>query len=186
MKVTTNINVVIGRLAKRIELSTEPGGNVDALLRTIATNLHAKVKDRIHTEGLASDGKQIGTYSDGYMAVRTGLFKSNESFSKGKNKGETKKTGLFTKGEKKGQQRPNFNRTNDTKVVVSLTRQMENDFSVIPSGKGYGLGYNNNENYKKAGYVEKNYGKKIFKLTEGEKEVVRTTAKEFADNLTKK
>lgn len=181
MNITSNINVIVGNLRKKIELSTEPGGNVDALLRTIATNLHAKVKDRVHVQGIAADGKAIGTYSSGYMAVRTGVFKSNDTVSRGKNKGETKKTGVFTKGKNKGQARPNYNRTGDTKVIASLTRQVENDFSVIASGKGYGLGYNNNENFKKAGYVEATYKKNIFKLTEDEKELVKQTAQEFID-----
>ena len=43
-----------------------------------------------------------------------------------------------------------FNRTGDSKVILSATRQMENDFSVQPTDRGYGLGFNNDINYLKA------------------------------------
>lgn len=64
------------------------------------------------------------------------------------------------------------NRTNDKKVVLSLTRQMENDFSVIATDDGYGLGYKNELNFEKSKWVEKNYNKDIFKLTENEEKQV--------------
>jgi hypothetical protein len=178
--VTTNISSAIDSINAKIAALT----NVDALLRTVAVNMLPEVKERIHTEGKAADGNGIGTYSKGYMAVRTGQFKSNGEVTRGKDKGQTRNKGVYTKGKKKGEPRFPFNRTGDTKVVISLTRQMENDFSVLPNDNGgYGLGYNNPENVKKVEYVEHTYGKKIFSLTDGEHEKTVATAQEYVDNI---
>lgn len=178
ISISTNIDQVIGSLKQKVEAVTQ----TNELLRTVATNLRPVVKNRIHVDGLAADGNQIGTYSNSYLSLRTGQFKTNKTFSKGKNKGETKPTGVFTKGKNKGKPRPNYNRTSDTKVILSLTRQMENDFVVVATDNGYGLGYNNEENFKKVGYNETRYNKKIFSLTADEEKVVETTAQEFVNN----
>lgn len=68
--------------------------------------------------------------------------------------------------------RPKFNRSKDTKVIVSLTRQLENDWSVIATTYGYGIGFKNPFNYQKARWVEKDMGKPIFDLSAGEQQYV--------------
>jgi phage gpG-like protein len=146
-------------------------GQDDIVMRKVATTLLADVHDRIHEEGRDVTGGQIGTYGQEYMKVRTGDFGNSKRFVRGKNKGQPKDSGVFTKGKNKGQPRPNYNRTSDTKVVASLTRQMENDFKVVATEDGYGLGYSNEENFNKAGYVEKTYGKEIFGLTAREEDL---------------
>lgn len=60
------------------------------------------------------------------------------------------------------------NRTSDSKIVVSLTRQLEGDWSVIATDNGYGIGFKNEFNYKKARWVEENKDKKIFDLSQTE------------------
>lgn len=80
----------------------------DKVLLTVATDMNAKVKVRIHQEGKNAGDSEIGTYSSAYLKYR----------------------------EKKP-----FNRTGDTKIIFSLTRKMENEFVVIPTDKGYGLGW---------------------------------------------
>jgi len=105
------------------------------------------------------------------MKVRTGVFTTNEKFKKGKNKGATKPTGVFTKGKNKGKPRPQYNRTNDTKVIASLTSEMENDFSVINQGDKYGLGFKADNNFNKSQFVEATYKKKIWTLTPKENEM---------------
>lgn len=45
-------------------------------------------------------------------------------------------------------------RGKDTKVIISLTRQLENDWSVIATEKGYGIGFLNSFNAKKLKWVE--------------------------------
>lgn len=174
MQVSSNISDVLNGIASNLI------GMKNDMLREVATSMLPVVKDRIHTDGKAADGTQIGTYSKGYMAVRTGVYQSNGKITKGKNKGETRNVGVFTKGKNKGEERPKYNRTSDTKVVASLTRQMESDFSVQATSEGYGLGFNNDENFNKSQYVEATYKKKIYGLTDTEKE----QAVEVAGNYT--
>ncbi len=65
-----------------------------------------------------------------------------------------------------------FKRNSDPKIIVSLTRQLENDWSVIATDRGYAIGFLNVFNAQKARWVEANKGKKIFSLSESEKEYV--------------
>lgn len=61
-------------------------------------------------------------------------------------------------------------RTADPKIIVSLTRQLENDWNVIPTEKGYGVGFLNPYNLKKARWVEERKKQKIFSLAPPEQE----------------
>lgn len=165
-----NAKVTISpELLSRIQQLTQLNQS-DPIMREVATSMLGEVHDRIHERGLNSAGAPIGTYSVGYMKVRTGNFGNAQRFVKGKNKGQVKNAGVFSKGAHKGEPRPNYNRTSDTKVVASLTRQMENDFKVVATDKGYGLGYSNDENFNKSQYVEATYKESIFDLTEEEAE----------------
>lgn len=65
-----------------------------------------------------------------------------------------------------------FSRKSDPKIIVSLTRQLENDWAVIPTERGYGVGFKNFFNYQKARWVEARKDKEIFSLTSGEEEYV--------------
>lgn len=151
------------------------------------------ITKRIHIDGNASDGHQIGTYSKGYMAIRTGVFQNSDRFVKGAQTGQAKNAGVFTKRgitkftqqdeetvtSKRGfvniefekNKRPNFHRSNDPKVVISLTRQLENDYAVIATQKGYGIGFLNPHNFDKSQWVQLTYGKRIFDLSEREKNI---------------
>lgn len=61
-----------------------------------------------------------------------------------------------------------YNRSADRKVIVSLTRQLENNWSVIATPRGYGIGFLNPFNYQKARWVEAQKGKEIFSLSQSE------------------
>lgn len=117
----------------------------------VANGMLAPVKERIHSEGKAGDGSEIGQYKNTYLNYRL-----------------------------------KQNRTSDTKIILSLTRQMENDFSVQAVGQNaYGLGYNNEENYNKAKYNDKRWNKEIFVLTKEEEEkAVQIAKKAFLDAFT--
>lgn len=143
IEIKTNTSKVFERIIERLP---QPA-NADKMLRTIAQNVFAEMKQRIHKSGLDSSGAPIGDYSRGYMYTRV------------KN-----------------------NRGTSTKVIISLTRQMENDMKIIATEKGYGIGYSNSDNFDKVGYVEHTYGKPIFELTEKEKQIVKETATEFVNN----
>lgn len=79
--------------------------------------------------------------------------------------------------EKKG-------RLEGKKVVLSFNRDQENDFSVQISSDGkYGLGYKFPINAQKAEWEEKRFGKKIFGLTDPEKELVNKVAQQYVEDL---
>lgn len=52
------------------------------------------------------------------------------------------------------QREKRYNRSSDTKVVISLTRQLENDWSVIATSRGYGIGFKNPFNVQKSIWAE--------------------------------
>jgi hypothetical protein len=69
-----------------------------------------------------------------------------------------------------------YKRTADPTVILSLTKQMENDFSVQETQLGYGLGYNNILNYQKAQWNELRFKKLIFGLTNEEQLIANKVA----------
>ena len=160
--------------------------DTDRMLRTAATTVLGMMKVRIHKDGKDANGNQIGTYSPAYMKVRTGNYGNSRRVSRGKDKGSLKDAGVFTKGDNKGTARPRYNRTADTKVVASLTRQMEKDEKVIelPGKNGYGIGFTNKHNFDKSQWVEATYNKKgkIFALSQQEIDAVNTIAQKFVDD----
>jgi hypothetical protein len=123
----------------------------DKVLRAVVTGIFPVVKVRVHKEGKGSDGSPIGTYTPEYMKVRTGKWKY-----KGRN----------------------LNRTGDNKVIISLTRQMENDMTAVIQSNLYAIGYKNNINRKKVDWVTDTYGKDIFALTSAELKLTSTIAAE--------
>lgn len=62
-------------------------------------------------------------------------------------------------------QRVKNRRGKDTKVIVSLTRQLENDWSVLATERGYGIGFLNSFNAQKLRFVEQNKGKVFSRLS---------------------
>lgn len=174
--ISSNITEVVQNITSSLNDIT----NEDQVMRVVAQSLVTEVHDRIHERGEDSNSSQIGEYSNSYMALRTGNYKNADKTKKGK----LKNAGTYTEkagAERSGTNRPKYNRTDDKKIILSLTRQMENDFSVIATDNGYGLGYHNDENFNKSQWAEKNYNKKIFDLTEWEKEKVVQVA-EFEVN----
>lgn len=79
--------------------------------------------------------------------------------------------------------RPKFNRSNDPKVILSLSRQMENDFSVVATSSKYGLGFKNDLNFDKATWLEGTYKKKIYALTSAERDLAINAAQEYTNGI---
>lgn len=75
------------------------------------------------------------------------------------------------------------NRTDDKKVVASLTRQMENDFSVVAVNGAVGLGFKNKENFKKAGYIETMYPGTYSRLSEQEENIIIEAANAYINDI---
>lgn len=78
-----------------------------------------------------------------------------------------------------------YKRSGDTKIIVSLTRQLENDWSVIATGRGYGVGFLNPFNMQKARWVEENKGKVIFSLSKSEENKLSEVVQELVSNVLK-
>ena len=140
--VTTNIKQVVDKLKANFELLQDK----EYLLRPLAIETIPNMKERIHKDGSATDGAQIGTYSTGYMRKR-------EEYRRGK----------------------------DTKVIVSLTRKLEQDWQVIATIKGYGIGFNSPTNRDKARWVEAQKKRIIFNLSEPEKQYIRERIQELVN-----
>lgn len=151
----------------------------------MANSVIGDMAARIHKSGKDATGQDIGTYSDGYMKVRTGNYVNSSRVSRGANKGKTKDAGTITRGKNKGQPRPKYNRTSDNKVVLSLTRQMENDLTVMPTVNGYGIGYKNDFNFDKSQWAEQKYKREIFSLTKEEEQQVLTGINEYINALSR-
>jgi hypothetical protein len=65
-----------------------------------------------------------------------------------------------------------YKRDASSKVIVSLTRQLENNWSVIATQNGYGIGFLNPFNLQKARWVEGIKDKTIFALSKSETQYV--------------
>jgi hypothetical protein len=147
------------------------------LMREVVLEVIPMIHERIHVKGLAADGSLIGTYTDEYMKVRTGAFGNAKVAKKGKNAGKPTNAGTVSRGPNKGAARPRYNRSADPKVIISLTRQLENDYAVMPGDVGWGVGFTNSHNFDKANWNNKRYaGKVIYDLTDDEeRRVVEVT-----------
>jgi hypothetical protein len=78
----------------------------------------------------------------------------------------------------------NYKRSSDSKIIVSLTRQLENDWAVKATERGWGIGFNNPHNAEKMHWVEEQKDKKIAALSSSEKEyAIQKLEKEVQKSL---
>lgn len=75
-----------------------------------------------------------------------------------------------------------YNRTSDSTVVASLTRQLENSYTTKPTEKGYTIGFTSPGSEEKVKHLEEKYGI-IWALTDGESEMVKLVAEDMATKL---
>lgn len=130
----------IGEVTGNIEEKIKKLGDKEYIPRTLSFDLIDLMTKRIHIDGVAADGSQIGTYNKDYLSLRQRKYKRT-----------------------------------DSKIIVSLTRQLENDWNVIATDDGYGIGFLNSHNFDKARWVEANKDKKIFSLSATEQQYVNDT-----------
>lgn len=64
------------------------------------------------------------------------------------------------------------------KVNLSFTGQMSNQFQVIATTEGYGIGWSDEEKIRRAGYLEERYGK-VWGLSEEEKTLSVSIAEKY-------
>lgn len=143
LRIETNMDVVVNKVAMQMSAL-----DIDRMTRLQATTLMALMRKRIHVEGLASDGRPIGTYTK-YYAEKT---------------------------------RPKFGRKEGNKVVLSLTRSMEQGMILFPIAKGTAIGYATPELFQRAKWQEKRpaYGaRSIFSPTESERLIIAEVGRNF-------
>jgi hypothetical protein len=143
-----SIKLDFSKFSQDLEQRVERLKNKDYLLRPVAIETIPLMTRRIHQDGVARDGSQIGTYSSSYLKLR----------------------------------QAKYNRSGDPKVIVALTSQLENDWSVIATDKGYAIGFSNTFNLQKARWVEDIKGKIIFSLSEDEQQFVIERFQEMINN----
>ncbi len=81
-------------------------------------------------------------------------------------------------------QRAKHRRGGGQKVILSLTREMENDCQVVPlTEKSYGIGFGNRHNFDKMKWNNKRYGIPIFAMSEEEKKVMRDIIQRYVKEL---
>lgn len=72
-----------------------------------------------------------------------------------------------------------YKRGTDSKVILSLSRQMEDSYIPVELDNGTGIGFSTHEDFLKAGWCEDTYKKPIFKPTAEEKEMVNQIAEKY-------
>lgn len=175
MQVVSNLDEVIQLISERLD-----NIQIKEMTALQASTVMGAMIKRIHVEGKDSNGSGIGTYTPAYMKVRTGLYSDSKPAKKG-----VKSAGVKTKGANKGGQRPKYQRSSDTKVILSLTRRMQQDMIIVPFENGCGIGYTGEESFKKSQYNELTYNKKIFNLTKEERELIFEIGQEYINEKLK-
>lgn len=140
--IISNLGKVMGDIRSKFELLKDR----DFLLRPLAIETIPLMKERIHERGEASDGSQIGSYANSYMATRA----------------------KYGRGESR-------------KIIVALTSQLEQDWSLQATATGYGIGFNNPFNAQKMRWVEEQKGVIIANLSEAEKAYISERLQELVD-----
>lgn len=143
------IKTNIGQVTASLQDKLAKLGDKEYIPRTLSFDLIDFMTKRIHIDGKASDGSQIGTYNKDYLSLR----------------------------------RRKYNRSADSKIVVSLTRQLENDWNVIATDAGYGIGFLNPINFQKARWVEQQKSKVIFSLSGEEQQYVNETVNQLVRDV---
>lgn len=74
------------------------------------------------------------------------------------------------------------NRGRDSKIILSLTRQMEQDFIPVADNDEYGLGFNNDINFDKATWMENKFPN-TYNLSEEETEMAEQVITDYLNGL---
>jgi len=172
------IKIKLPNIEEKLKTFAKGGEGYDTVLRGVASSMIGVIKKRIHEDGKAADDSNIGQY-DTTNPLYVNPNKSPKAFAPVGKTGKTKfkngqphKTKYFD--SYKGF-RENIGRPTD-KVNLSLTGQMNSQFTIIPTENGYGLGWNNTEMYERSKGLETKYGKKIWSLTDEESEIAADVA----------
>lgn len=146
MDIHTNMAAAINVISDKLKAI-----DIDRMTRLQATSLLATMRVRIHQDGIASDGSQIGEYTPAYIKYT----------------------------------RMKAGRGTDNKVILSLTRSMENSLELYPIPNGTGIGFSTQENWQKAQWCTETYGKEIYAPTDSEAAMVTAIGEDYIANILK-
>lgn len=208
VRINSNLAKTANSLAAKLKL-LEPGGAIyENIMRAVSLTMLSEVKRRIHNEGKAADGGNIGHYSTKPIYVSRYALDANKlepfvgkpsetlpnnAFVRAKStnvkskKTTSKKVGVKANGTTrrstyvKGgyeEYKTRIGRNELGKVNLSLSGQMNAQFVVLEDGNRYFLGWPNDLYGDIAEGQETHFRKKIWKLTAEEE-------KKFAEEFEK-
>lgn len=120
-------------------------------------------KKRIFTNGLDTNGAAIGSYSEKPISVSKKAFVKKSSFTPSSKSG---KTMSLKNGYKELKQVQGLK---SDKVNLVYTGDLKESVVSQKKGTGYAIGFSDKNNSEKAGQLESNYNKTIFRFSENEK-----------------
>lgn len=77
--------------------------------------------------------------------------------------------------------RQEYGRGQSRKIIVALTSQLEQDWALLATDNGYGIGFNNVFNAQKLRWVEEQKSKIIANLAAGEKQYISERLQELVN-----
>lgn len=130
------------------------GERVKRVALTTALAIH---KPRIFQKGQDSTGSTIGQYGTNPISIS----KKNQA----RNTGKTYFKGGYAEYKSAVGKNPGY-------VILRNTDQMMMDYGLVSNGADFGIGFQNQVNADKAGWMTEKYDKEIFALSDSEVNVL--------------
>ena len=172
LSIHTNINTIINSKLTQLR-EIQPGGAVyDAAMHEAADTQLRNITQRIHTDGQASDGSDIGQYSikPRYMnpqhspvAFQPVGKTGRDTFIKS---GKPHLTKYFDQGYRAFREEVGLA---SDKVVLTLSGALRDGLMVMPAAGGYTLGWSDAALYDLSQALETKYTKPIWAATTDER-----------------
>jgi hypothetical protein len=192
----TDIDKQLERVFVKLKKFSPSDQEGSRIVREVALNNLAQMRDRIQNRGEASAGGDIGTYSKKPIYVPVDEMVGKKLKPEGKNfKGKRRST--FASGKRKGKPHKSryfedgyegykneIGRNTLGKVNLTLSGQFFNQMQLFPTSKGWGIGWSNSAMLKRAkGFESSDYfGKKIFSPTRKERSSAVSLAKKLTED----
>lgn len=176
IQINSNMNQWLESTIAKLHTMENGGSAADAAMLHGMVTLLPVIKTRIHEHGKDSDDQTIGQYSTKPIYVNPknspkGFAPKGKhgqtKFKSGIREGEQHKTRYFEQGYKEFKTYIGANLLGS--VNLSLTGGLSNQTIVIATDKGYGIGFMNDELYKRAEALERKYVKAIWTPTAKER-----------------
>jgi hypothetical protein len=172
LTIHSNAESVINRFLDRINKIRPGGSKYDKAMSETANALLANVVQRIHMDGRAGDGGDIGQYSASpiYVNPRNSPVSFQPLGKTGKDTfaktGQPHITKYFDQGYRGYRQQIGLPAD---KVVLTLRGDLRDGLKVTRTERGYGLGWSDDALYQLAQSLERKYQKQIWSATAAEK-----------------